>query len=121
MAKKTVAISAVLFYQGEQWVGQCLQYDVAAQASTLEDVQYELMRVLMSHAALDIERGVEPLGSLPQAPRIYWKKFDEGQKLVSRGRPRFRLPEPRKALEELVPFQAAVGSNISFNMVAVGA
>ncbi len=93
MRKKTKrAVSVVLFHEEDQWVGQCLEYDIAAQASSLEDVKYELMRVLMAHMTLDMESGIEPLENLPPAPEVYWKKFREGERLEAAAMPRFKLP-----------------------------
>ena len=31
-------ISVVLFQESDQWVAQCLEYDIAAQAETLKDL-----------------------------------------------------------------------------------
>jgi len=88
------SISAVLFKREDQWVGQCLQYDVAAQATTIDDLEYELVRTLMAHVVLDLENSVEPLTTLPRAPEEYWKMFDKGRELVAKTPPQFELPWP---------------------------
>ncbi len=88
------SISALLFIEQGSWVGQILEYDIAAQGSKLDEVQYELMRTLMAHIALDVEAGREPLENLPPAPQHYWDMFKDGKRLVADAKPRFRLPKP---------------------------
>lgn len=60
--------TVIFFEEQGQWIGQCLEKDIASQASTFEDAQYELARMIAAHIALDKEQGIEPLSQLPPSP-----------------------------------------------------
>lgn len=72
-------IRTVLFREGDWWVAQCLDYDLAAQARTEKDLQYELGRILVGRIMAGAELGVEPFKGLPPAPRRYWDMFFDAQ------------------------------------------
>ena len=92
-------ISAVLFQEGEQWVAQCLEYDIAAQAETLKElVEYELQRVLVGHISVSLETGRVPFENVPAAPREYWDLWNGGVE-VADGRP--------------IPFRATEDINVA--------
>lgn len=88
------ALDAVLFEREPGcWVGQCLQYDLGAQAETLPALVYELQRVLVGHLVVAIENGEEPFENLDSAPEEYWQKWrGEGFQLKVETIP-FRLPK----------------------------
>ena len=50
-------IGAVIFQEGNLWVAQCLEFDIAAQASTVKELGYELQRVLVGHVVSSLETG----------------------------------------------------------------
>ncbi len=80
-------ISAVVF-QEEGWlVAQCLEYDIAAQAKTLKDLEYELGRLLIAHIVLNTDAELVPFDALPPAPQIYWEMFEQGLRLETEKRP----------------------------------
>lgn len=81
----------VLICKDKCWFAQCIEYDIAAQASSLDDVLYRLMRSIMIQVALDVEHGREPLVDLPPAPQKYAAMANESRKVVTRV-PRFRAP-----------------------------
>lgn len=68
-------IRTVLFQEGDWWVGQCLDIDIAAQAKTQEGLRQELMRLLVGRAMASEKLGIEPFQGLPPAPRRYWDLF----------------------------------------------
>jgi hypothetical protein len=68
-------IRTVLFQEGDKWVAQCLDVDIAAQARTEIDLVYELRRILVSHIRASEQLGVAPFANLPPAPRRYWDMF----------------------------------------------
>lgn len=76
----------VLFfeYPDGRWAAQCLEYDIAAQAPRLEELYYEMERVLVSHVALADELGHEPFAGIPKAPKRYWDIFKKASLRVDR-------------------------------------
>ena len=62
------------------WVSQCLEYDIAAQAETLRDLEREFQRVVVGQIIASMKLGMEPFGSLKRAPARYWKAWDEASR-----------------------------------------
>jgi hypothetical protein len=85
-------INILLFQERGIWVAQCLEFDVAAQASTLNDVIYEFQRVLCGHIAMRKELDLPPLESdLPPAPEVYWRQYERAARLEKTA-PRIQIP-----------------------------
>ena len=71
-------ISVVLFEREPgEWVAQCLQYDIGAQATNLRDLFYEFQKVLVGHILISLEHGQEPFECLPSAPSDYWNRLQQ--------------------------------------------
>ena len=68
-------IRAVIFYEGDRWVAQCLDVDIAAQAKDQRDLGYELGRMLVGRIMASEKLGTEPFEGLPPAPKRYWDLF----------------------------------------------
>lgn len=71
-------IRVVLFQEEGQWVAQCLEYDIAAQGTTIDEAQNEWARTFKGYIALSEENNVEPLQGVPKAPDFYEEEFDVG-------------------------------------------
>jgi hypothetical protein len=65
---QTEHLTLIVCPQGDTWVAQCVEFDIAAQAKTVEDVIYEFERTLQVQMAMDRELGREPLSDVPPAP-----------------------------------------------------
>jgi len=88
-------ISAILVQEADgSWSAQCLEYDIAAHAKTIPDVDYELQRVLFSHIAISHELKQEPFAGLGPAPQIFWDMFESARMRVETEQRPFRLPRP---------------------------
>lgn len=59
------------FEQGRFWVAQCLEYDIAMQARSLEQLFFEVGRVLAGHVAVADELGRLPFQGLEPAPEKF--------------------------------------------------
>jgi hypothetical protein len=75
-------IRAVAFREGEWWVAQCLEYDLATQARRLEDLPQELRRLLAVQVAASLECGVEPFYGFSPAPRRFWEMYERSKSRV---------------------------------------
>jgi len=84
---------------GSRWVAHCVDYDIVAQAKSLEDLAYEFSRLTMVHLAVCLEFGSEPFTSLPPAPEEIRKAYARSNRLEL-DFPRFVPRQPH----ENVPF-----------------
>jgi hypothetical protein len=91
-------IHAVAFEHGGRWVAQCLEYDIATQASTLDDLLYEFERILVAHI-LGAD-GADPFANLSPAPRSFWEMYDRAVTKVAPVRP-FPMPDDRRPSLEI--------------------
>jgi hypothetical protein len=70
----------VVVFQDQDWVcAQCLDYDLAARAKTLDNCLYEFQRVMMGRIAIAVEHGVPPFEGVPPAPRRFWDWFEQSR------------------------------------------
>lgn len=72
---KTFRVRAVLFQEAGWWCAQCLEYDIATQAKTKEELKAELERAISIHIQLAVERAQEPFSYLPKAPERYFQMY----------------------------------------------
>src|SRR5438270_10544232 len=72
-------IRAVAFERGDHWVAQCLEYDIATQAKTLDDLLYELERILVAH--LMGAEGADPFANIPKAPQRFWRMYETAEEI----------------------------------------
>lgn len=76
------SVKVLIFRDCEWWVAQCLEYDVAAQARTLNDVQYEFQRVFIGRIAAAQELGIDPFEDILPAPEEYRKVVEDADKTL---------------------------------------
>ena len=74
----TLAVKVLFIREGEAWVAQCLEHNIAAQGKTLHEAEKTFGKTLVGQLLLDSRRGKEPLQGIKPAPPVYWRKFDEG-------------------------------------------
>ena len=75
-------IRAVVFREGDWWIIQCLEYDLATQTRRLEDVPAEFQRLVLAQMAVNAERGVEPFHGFAEAPRKFWNLYERARRFV---------------------------------------
>lgn len=76
---------SVLFIEGRHgWTAQCLEHDIAAQASSLNALFEELERVLVAQVALDESQGKKPFEGIGPAPEKYWEAFRNARTKMQR-------------------------------------
>lgn len=91
-ASEEKTLHVLIFREGDWWVAQYLEHDIAAQAKSLDDLSYELQRVLVGTMVANLQNGLPGLGRLPRAPERYWKAFDRARLQVQPRDPQFRFP-----------------------------
>ena len=86
----TFKLSVLLMREGEMWVAQCLEYDLAAQGRTLAEVKDAFGKTFCGQIMVDLHHKLEPLSTFSQAPAAYWEKFKHAERLLDRQ----QLPTP---------------------------
>ena len=75
-------LTVIIFQRDPEWVAQCLEYDIGAQAGTLLDLLYELQRSLVGHVAISRKHGLEPFECLPRTPGSYRNRLEAREPAV---------------------------------------
>lgn len=74
-------LHAIVFQEGEWWVGQCIEKDIAVQAKTLDGIKEEFKRTLEAYKELGKQEGLsKPLENHPATPASVIEKL-QGQKI----------------------------------------
>jgi hypothetical protein len=69
--QQNFSVSVLLHRDGDAWVAQCLEYDVAAQGVDIPDAKDNFLSTLEAQIRFDLADGKTPLADLPPAPRSY--------------------------------------------------
>jgi hypothetical protein len=80
-------LHAVAFQNGHLWVAQCLEYDIATQASSLPDLLYDLKRTLGAHMLIAREEKLAPFANIPRAPQRFWEMYRQARTRLEAVRP----------------------------------
>ena len=75
-------LHVLLVREGDVWVAQCLDYDIAAQGATISDAKEAFARTFGGQVAVDLHHKVEPLQGFGPAPQEYWDLFTSGERLA---------------------------------------
>ncbi|HVC54350.1 MAG TPA: hypothetical protein VND95_00245 [Stellaceae bacterium] len=70
-------IRVILFKEGDLWVGQCLEYDIGAQARDLDELRARLTVAIEAERRESIERCGSAFAGIAQAPPYFhelWEK-----------------------------------------------
>lgn len=90
-------LSVLVIKEGDWWVAQCLQADLATQTKDFQDINYQIERMIIGHIALCEKVGLAAFESLPPAPQKYWDLFKQcQQRLASIAQPKFSGPTRSK-------------------------
>lgn len=76
-------IRAVVFKEGDWWIIQLLEYDLATQVRRLEDVPSEFRRLLIGQMAANVAMGTEPFHGFSKAPKRYWEMYERARTFVA--------------------------------------
>jgi hypothetical protein len=100
-------VRAVAFKNGQNWVAQCLEYDIATQAKTLDALLYELERIVVAH--LFVTDGEDsPFAGLPKAPKRFWEMYRNARSKVHPvADPKLPIPPNRRPVMEVAFPEAA--------------
>jgi hypothetical protein len=91
MGPTYIRINAVAFREDGMWVAQCLEYNFASCAETLEELANELLRQVLDQIEADSEAGHEPFFGYKPAPEKFWDMFTAAKAVSKPIKPRKTL------------------------------
>ncbi len=94
-------IRVIMFEEAGQWVAQCLEYDIAAQAPNLDSLNDRLEVTLKAELAESIERHGSPFAGINPAPERYQRMWDRRVKS-------FDVSANTKSVEGAPPLELAL-------------
>lgn len=74
--KPEYTVRVVTFKEGDWHVAQCIEWDLATQAKTEDDLRYEVQRLLIAQVDAARLTGREPFQNLPAAPLRYHQMWE---------------------------------------------
>ena len=75
-ATDTIAIRVVVFKDDGNWVAQCLEYDIGAQAESMDLLNDRLKVVLMAEFKESMERHQAPFAGIDPAPERFQRMWE---------------------------------------------
>ncbi len=69
-------VRVVIFQDEKEWIAQCLEYDICAQASSLDEVVYRLHLTIASERDYATKRNRVPFEGIEQAPPHFHKLYE---------------------------------------------
>ena len=72
----SVELCVLLYQQGDFWIAQCIDYDIAAQGTSITKAVEAFQWTFYSHLLLDQRKGRKPLTTVPAAPIQFRRLFD---------------------------------------------
>ena len=76
-------IRAVVFREGDWWIIQLLEYDLATQVRRLEDVPSVFRRLILGQMEANAALGVEPFHGFSRAPKRFWEMYERARTLIA--------------------------------------
>lgn len=77
LVSDTITLRVVVFQDSGQWVAQCLEHDIGAQASDIDTLNDRLRVVLLSEFKESVARNGVPFGGIEPAPerfQLMWER-----------------------------------------------
>jgi hypothetical protein len=78
----TISIRVVVFHDEGQWVAQCLEYDIGAQADDIDTLTDRLKVVLHAECKESIERNGSPFAGIEPAPERFQNMWERRARSV---------------------------------------
>ena len=75
--EQTDAIRVIAFRDGDMWSGQCLEYDIGAQANSLEELKERLDAVMEAECQEGLEWTGSQFGGILPSPAYYQQMWEK--------------------------------------------
>lgn len=76
---KRIEVNVVAFQEGDLWVAQCVEYDIAAFAKSLPELPRAFERAVAANLCANADLGRRDLESVPVSPPHFKAMFDAAQ------------------------------------------
>lgn len=74
-----INVDAVAFQESSGvWIGQCIQYDIAAHAKSLKALTKAIERQIAANVCINEKLGRKLLQGIPPAPAHFFEEFEKG-------------------------------------------
>ena len=78
MDKQSADIIRVIAYrEGDQWVAQCLEYDIAAQGPDFQEAMLRLTMTVNAECEYTLKKHGKAFESIDAAPQEFFEKFEQ--------------------------------------------
>jgi hypothetical protein len=88
-----IDINAVVFHDGDHWVAQCIEFDIAARADEPGKLPRAIERALVANLAMNRELGRLGLDGIEPAPPQFRELFERAPFDLSKRNGEIRSPE----------------------------
>ncbi|HZZ32391.1 MAG TPA: hypothetical protein VFE10_10395 [Phenylobacterium sp.] len=97
---KRIEVSAVAFQDGDMWVAQCVEYDIAAFSRHLAELPKAFERALAANFCANADLGRDALDGIPAAPPKFRELFEHADsRLTPTRQPAIAKKSPIKVLD----------------------
>lgn len=76
---KRIEVNVVAFQEGDVWVAQCVEYDIAAFAKNILDLPKAFERALAANVCANADLGRKAFDGIPQAPGRFRELFENAK------------------------------------------
>ena len=67
----------IAFQEGDSWIAQCLEYDISAQASDLDELSARIDATIDAERAYTVSQGRKPFEGIDPAPQHFHVMWDK--------------------------------------------
>jgi hypothetical protein len=78
---QSIRFRVIILKEANNWVAQCLEYDIAAQSKTVDGVRIAFEKTVVGQACVDMSANKNPLADIAPAPDFYHEMFKKGESL----------------------------------------
>lgn len=82
-APHTLLLNILMIREGDHWVAQCLDFDIASQGRSVKEAQEAFSSVFAAHVVSDLQNQRPILSRVGPAPDWYWDRFYDAVRLTS--------------------------------------
>lgn len=73
------AIRVIVYRDGESWIAQCIEYDIAAQGCDFDTAMRRLTGTVNAECRYTLEKHGEEFAGIDPAPAVYADRFEQAQ------------------------------------------
>lgn len=77
--KTSLTVNVVAFRDGDLWVAQCIDFDIAARSDTLPKAMKAFQRAFVANLVANRELGRTELEGVPPAPQRFREMFESAK------------------------------------------